>query len=132
MSQENVEIVRSGFAAWNAGDMDALADLFADDIVLRLPEGWPEPGPYVGRDEAIRQFKQNREVFESDRLEPITEFMGAGDRVLVRLIWRGMGGEGPESALEWTILCSVRRGRVVSIEYFWDHAEALEAAGLRE
>jgi len=26
----------------------------------------------------------------------------------------------------------VRKGKIVTIEFFWDHAEALEAAGLRE
>jgi ketosteroid isomerase-like protein len=64
-------------------------------------------------------------------LEPISDFIGAGDRVLVRLIWRGVC-QGPESALEWTIVCTVRKGSIISIEYFWDHAQALEAVGLRE
>lgn len=58
MSQENVEIVRGGFAAWNAGDMDALGQVLADDVVLRLPEGWPEPGPYLGRKAAMRQSRR--------------------------------------------------------------------------
>ena len=48
MSQENVEIVRRGFEAWNAGDMDALRELYDPGIIWRRPEGWPEPGPYVG------------------------------------------------------------------------------------
>ena len=35
MSQENVEIVRRGFDAWNAGRMDALRDLYAPDVIVR-------------------------------------------------------------------------------------------------
>jgi ketosteroid isomerase-like protein len=27
---------------------------------------------------------------------------------------------------------TMRKGRIFGIEYFWDHAEALEAAGLKE
>jgi ketosteroid isomerase-like protein len=50
MSQENVEVVRAVFGAWNAGDMDALRELYHPDAVLRMPEGWPEPGRmWVGR-----------------------------------------------------------------------------------
>ena len=49
MSQENVEVCASGFEAWNAGDMDALRDLLDPDVIMRMPEGWPEPGPYVAR-----------------------------------------------------------------------------------
>jgi ketosteroid isomerase-like protein len=131
MSEENVEVVRAGVAAWNSGDMGAFAELLAIDVILRLPEGWPEPGPYVGREAAMRQFRQNRETFETDSLEPISDFIGVGDRVLVRLIWRGKG-QGPESALEWTNVCTVRRGRVIDIDYLWDHAEALKAVGLAE
>ena len=62
MSQENVEIVRAVFAAWNAGDMDAIRELYHPDAVMRSAEGWPEPGPYYGRDAVMRQFVQNREA----------------------------------------------------------------------
>ena len=31
MSQENVEIVRAAYDAWNAGEMDALSDLYDPD-----------------------------------------------------------------------------------------------------
>jgi ketosteroid isomerase-like protein len=66
MSQENVELVRGGFEAWNAGDMNVLRDLFHPDAVLRMPEGWPEPGPYVGREAIMRQFDQMRETWDAD------------------------------------------------------------------
>jgi ketosteroid isomerase-like protein len=131
MSQETVDVVQAGFEAWNAGDMDAFGELLAADVILRLPDGWPEPGPYLGREATMRQFEQNRAVFDADTLEPIGDFIGVGDRVLVRMIWRGLG-QGPESALEWTNMCTVRKGKVMTIEYFWDHAEALEALGLSE
>ena len=48
MSQENVEVVRASFVAWNERDMDAYRDLYAHDAVLRMPEGWPEPVPTTG------------------------------------------------------------------------------------
>ena len=41
-------------------------------------------------------------------------------------------GQGPESNIETTQVSTVRNGRIVYQEFFWDHAEALEAAGLRE
>ena len=44
MSQENVEIVRRGFEAWNAGEMERLAELYDPDVIMRAPPGWPEPG----------------------------------------------------------------------------------------
>jgi ketosteroid isomerase-like protein len=83
----------------------------------------------VGRDAVMRQFEQLRGTWDSDAAEPIGDFTDAGDRVLVRMVWRGVG-QGPESRMEWTYVATFREGKVVGVEYFWDHAEALAAAGL--
>ena len=96
---------------------------------MRTPEGWPEPGPLVGREAVMRQFEQLRGTWNSDTAEPIGEFTEAGDRVLVRMVWRGVG-QGPESRMEWTYVAAFSEGKVVGVEYFWDHAEALAAAEL--
>jgi triphosphoribosyl-dephospho-CoA synthetase len=34
MSQENVEIVRAAFEAWNAGNMDAVRELHDPDVIV--------------------------------------------------------------------------------------------------
>ena len=98
------------------------------DVIVRTAEGWPEPGPFVGREAVMRQWEQLRETWDADALEPISDFIDAGDRVVVRFIWRG-AGHGPESNMELTGVYTVRKGRIFSMEFFWDHAEALEAAG---
>jgi ketosteroid isomerase-like protein len=51
--------------------------------------------------------------------------------VLVRTGWHGVGS-GPALDMEWSNVFTIRDGRVVKVRYLWDHAEALEAAGLRE
>ena len=60
MSEENVEVARAYFEAWNAGDMDALREVYHPDLIVRAPEGWPEPGPFVGREAVISQAKRRR------------------------------------------------------------------------
>ena len=131
MSQENVEVDRATFKAWNELDMDALRNLYSSDIIMRHPEGWPEPGPSVGQEAVIRQFEQIREAWDADAMELIKDFIDVGDRVAVRMVLHGEG-RGPEANIEMTNVVTVRNGRIVFIEYFWDHAEALEAVGLSE
>jgi ketosteroid isomerase-like protein len=131
MSQENVEIVRAVFAAWNAGDMDAVRELYDPEVIMRSVPDWPEPGPFVGRDAVMRQFEQQREAFDADDLAPISDFLDGADHVVVRLIWRG-AGHGPESTLEITSVYTVRQRKVLYQEFFWNHADALEAVGLSE
>ncbi len=131
MSQQNVDIVRAVLEAWNAPDMVAWRELHDPDVIMRNPEGWPEPGPFVGLDAVMRNFEEAREIWDTDTIEPISDFIAAGDRVLVRTIWRA-AGRGPASNMEFTIVFTVRKRRVVQIEFSWDHAEALEAVGLSE
>jgi ketosteroid isomerase-like protein len=132
MSQENVEVVQASFEAFNAGDMDAWANLLAPDVIWRPPKDWPEPGPYAGREAVLRQVQQNREAWDADTAEPIGDFIDAADRVVVRFVWRVRGHGPPASNWEITCVYTVRKGKISAFEFFWDHADALEAAGLRE
>ena len=129
MSQENVEIVKAAIAEWNAGDMDGLREVFDPDVIVRLPEGWPEPGPFVGREAVMGQWERNREVWDADTLEPVGDLIDAGDRVVVRWIWRGVA-RGPESHLEFTAVYTMRNGLIVSLEIFHSKDEALKALEL--
>jgi hypothetical protein len=131
MSQENVEIVRRGVEAWNAGDMDAFRELHDPEVIVQTVENWPEPGPYVGREAVMRSLEQLRDTWNANTMEVTSDFTDAGDRVVVRFIWHG-AGHGPQLNLEMTDVLTVRKGRIRGHEYFWDHAEALQAAGLSE
>ena len=131
MARENVEIVRSAFESWNAADMDAFREFYDAEVVVRTAEGWPEPGPYVGREAAMRFHEQLRDTWDVNTLVPIGDFIDAGDRVAVRYIWHG-AGHGPDMNMEVTLLFTMRKGRIVLQEFFWDHAEALEAAGVSQ
>jgi ketosteroid isomerase-like protein len=131
MSDQNVAVVGAGYDAWNADDMDALRRLFDPDATLRMPEGWPEPGPFIGREAVMRELEQLRETWDSDALEPVGDFIDVGDRVALRFVWRG-AGHGPASNVELTAIYTVRGGRLFAIEHFWDHSKALEALELDE
>jgi ketosteroid isomerase-like protein len=131
MSQENVEVVQAQFEAWNIGDMDAWSNFLASDVTWRPTQDWPEPGPFVGRDAVMRQAGQLRETWDADALEPTSDYIHGADRVVVRFVWHGRG-HGPASNMEVTCVYTVRKGRIVAFEFFWDLAEALEAVGLSE
>jgi ketosteroid isomerase-like protein len=132
MSQENVEILRALYEAWNARNMDAFPEMYdLDAMIVRGLEGWPESDPFVGREAIIGYFKQLRETWDSDTLEPIGDFAVVGARVAVRQLWRGEG-RGPDLNMEFTAIYTFRKGKIFLIEFFWDHAEALETLGLSE
>jgi ketosteroid isomerase-like protein len=132
MSQQNVELARAAFAAWNAGDMTAYRELCHPDVIGQGPADWPEPGPFVGRDAVMHQWEQQRETWgDADVAEPISEFIDAGDQVAVRHIWRATG-HGPEMSMEITVRYTFREGRIFRLDYFWDYAAVLATMGLSE
>ena len=131
MSRGNVEVVRRGLEAWNAGDMATLRETYDPAVVMYHLEGWPEPGPSIGREAVMRQWEKQREIWDIDTVEPVSDFIEAGNRVVLRFGWRG-SGSGPEMELEMTAVQTLRKGKIIVIEWFWDHDEALEAVGLSE
>src|SRR6478736_1354336 len=131
MSRENVEIVRASFEPWNAGDMDAYRDLYDPHAVMRPLEGWPEPGPHFGREAVMRELDRMRTTFDTTGAEVLGDFIDVADRVAVRFILRAVG-HGPGVAQELTALFTVRKGKILALELFWDHAEVLGFLGLAE
>ena len=130
MTQENVELTRRAFDAFNRRDLDAFLalmdddveavpragaiegessfrghdgvrrwwertarcfspDFLAPDVISRPPDGWPEPGPFMGKEAVVRQCMQLRDTWNADTLELISDFIDVGDRVVVRVIWHG-------------------------------------------
>jgi ketosteroid isomerase-like protein len=131
MSQENIQFMRAAYETWNSGDMDAFGELYDPDAIMRPVEGWPEPGPFLGREAIMREWEHIREAWNADVVEPISDFIDAGDRCREAHLARHRR-RWPEVNMEVTNVLMVRKGRIVYQEFFWNHAEALETLGLTE
>ena len=131
MSQENVDVIRAAYEAWNAGDTNAVRDLHHPDVIARYGAAWPEPGPFVGRDAVVRQIEELRETWDTSKAEAVTDFIDAGDRVVAEFVWRGTG-HGPAFDFRGAAVYTMRDGMIFEIEYFGNLAEALNAVGLSE
>jgi len=130
MSQQNVEIVLKDLEHWNRGDMDAFVALWDDDVILQAAEGWPEP-VYRGK-EAVRSFYEGfAEIVGRDSV--IEGLIDMGDVVVTRMRAHMTGVQsGLEGDMRFSQVTTFKDGKVVRAEFFWDHQEALKAAGLSE
>ena len=133
MSQENVELVRQGYEAWNRGDLEWQLDHIAPDHEFQTAQLFPDTeAVYRGR-RGWRQFWNTfREPWETllvevQRIEPIGE-----DRVLALYRFHGRGRDGVEVALEYANLITIENGLATRNVAFADWDQALEAAGLSE
>jgi ketosteroid isomerase-like protein len=134
MSQESVEIVRAAWDAWLRRDMDALAEYFDPDIVYDLTHFREWPDPIARGSEAVRRLQTEwLEVW--DALEAgVDEFLAAREGRVVVLTWqRGRGRQsGLPMEFDWTLIVTVRDGKLTRGDAYDDRSQALEAAGLSE
>jgi ketosteroid isomerase-like protein len=133
MSQENVEIVRQAYEAFNLRDLDALAELAEPDWVMDWSRSiGPQRGVYRGRAGAEAWIAAISEAFESFEILPL-EYLGAGDRIVIPTRVKGRGrGSGIVVDAAGVTLWELERGKVVRLTLFGTRHEALEAAGLKE
>ena len=133
MSQENVEIVRRGYEAFNRGDREAWLATLDPNVELVFPflelEG---QGPAHGHSGAAQLWDTWRTTFANASFE-VDTIRDLGDTMFValRVRGRGTGSEVPIEQRGWHVM-NWRDGRVIRVRAFLREAEALEAAGLAE
>ena len=144
MSRENVEIVRRLYReitrdlSGPAGEGEIRPpplELLDEEIEWRGPREFPDLAePLYGHDGVRRYMEKVMEAIEDYRMVP-EEFIDAGDDQV--LVFSREGGRGRASGAEvqthptahlWTI----RDGKAVRMQSYWERSDALEAAGLRQ
>jgi steroid delta-isomerase-like uncharacterized protein len=80
-----VELVRRSFETFNTGDIEACVRLLRPDFIANFP-GAPEPT--IGSEAWKQNATMFRAAFPDLRIE-IDDIFGSGDRVAVRLTFRG-------------------------------------------
>ena len=142
MSQENVEIVRRLFEAFqNVFQRDDPATagtlfdsgLLADDAEWIPFRGWPGPQSYRGRDGFVEFWSTWTEDFEGWSVE-LERLVDGGDEQVVALFRQTATGRGSGTPvkLHFGLVYELEDGRVIRMQNYMDPAEALEAAGLSE
>ncbi len=127
MSQENVQLVRSGIE-----DVEAFWGLLDEHVVWDIRE-FPTldlNDVYVGRDAVIEGSRHYWGTWDDYHLEA-EELIDAGSSVVVVVDERGRGrGSGAPFERRWAQVWTFSRGRIVRWELFADRAAALRAVGL--
>jgi hypothetical protein len=132
MSRERFDDLLEELAvAWNEDDMDAFRSMLHAEVRHMPPRGWPEPGPFVGRDAVMTHFEQLREAFHAETVAVADVTPVDPERVLVQIIWRGTG-LGPDAEIRFWQVNSFRDGLLIGMDQYWERDEALEAARASE
>jgi ketosteroid isomerase-like protein len=133
MSEEDVERVRRGFAAYNRRDLDGTLANWAPDAVLDWsnPRGF-DAAVFRGHREIQAFWQRMLEAFDEVRIEiddPVEVERGP---VLVENVAYLRGRDGIEVQARSAFLLGIRDGKTTSLTLYQTKEEALEAARVSE
>jgi ketosteroid isomerase-like protein len=133
MSEENVEVIRKAAAVFNAEGPEAAARrFFAEDVEFHDPPDSPSPRVARGREAVRKQFNSFNEAWEKHRTEPQEIRAVSTDKVLLVSVEHFVGRDGIEVKAPAAAVFTLRDGKIIRWEAFWEKQRALEAAGLSE
>jgi ketosteroid isomerase-like protein len=135
VSEQDVQVVRHQFAATNERDFARAMDIYAEDVVLVVGEGWGiTAGRYEGKAAVGEWFGDWFRQFADDYRFEIIESRDLGGGVV--FLGAKHGGSGRASGVaigsESGYLYRVVDGRIRQVQLFVTPADALEAASLPE
>jgi ketosteroid isomerase-like protein len=132
MPSENAEIVLEGFPLFEAEDFEGLERLWHPDGRVTAPAGWPEPGPFEGRDAVISQFRRLASDMGEHHLRDVELVVEEDEWIVLTFLWDIRGaGSGASFAAKMAAAYRVHEGKIREAHFRWTAEEALEAAGFR-
>jgi ketosteroid isomerase-like protein len=133
MSEDNVEIVRSGLGVFTStGELSAA---IAPDLVWDMStfQGWPEDPLYHRREGFGGFLAAWRDPYDDWSLSVEQVLDAGGDQVVALVTQRGRPhGSDSEVHLRYGLVFSLDDGLIRRIQAYATAAEAMEAVGLRD
>src|SRR5687767_7631750 len=134
MSEENVELHRRGYDAWNRGDVEGWLGLVDAKVeIIPMTAQFEGGGPLRGHGSARRLWESWAATFPDRQFEvdQIRDLGGDTTIAAVRFQGRGVGSGVPVEQQVWHVIWW-RNKKIARWQAFPTEADALEAAGLSE
>jgi hypothetical protein len=120
-AEENVELVRRGYEAFNTADMATLTALFDEDASWHTPGRSPIAGDAVGRDAVFAQF--GRYVGETGGTfkAALQDLFASEDGRVIGLHHNSGERGGKQLEVDCCIVFEIKDGKLIDgAEYFFD------------
>jgi ketosteroid isomerase-like protein len=134
MSRENLELLAEYLQRGSDGDVDGAAEFWDPDITWRPAEGAIDDTGEMHGPEALRRYIQDWFEMFDDLTVVAEELFEAGDDRVVAV--QRMAGRaklsGIETEIRFSVVYTLRDGKIVQGREYMDREQALDAVGLRE
>jgi ketosteroid isomerase-like protein len=131
MSQENVEIVRAFYDAWERQDIEFILANCDPDIVIVQPSEVPDAKTYLGHTGVRAAFEDWPKQWESFRVK-LVRLIDIDEERLISVNRQMLSARGIDFDQEVAFLHTQRDGKAIRVDMFLTAEQALKAAGLSE
>ena len=133
MSQENAELVRAAYDAYNREGINGIIRYLDPEVEWRNPADSPIAGVFVGHQGVLEWQRLADQAFESMQFEPerIDELPGGRTLAVSRFRFRARAG-GMDAEVAFVHLITWRGGTATAVRMFTSEAAALADLGLQE
>jgi hypothetical protein len=120
-AEQNADVVRRGYAAFNAADITTLTELMPDNVSWHTPGRSRVAGDHIGRQAVFAQFGryggETNGTFKAD----LRQVFGSDNGVVVAIHHNSGERQGKRLDSNCCLVFEVRNGQIVSgREYFFD------------
>ncbi len=120
-ADENAEIVRRGYAAFNAADMETLTELFDEGASWHTPGRGPLAGDHQGREAIFAQFGQYGGQTGGTFKATLQHVLAGDDDRVVGVHHNSADRDGKHLEVDGCVVFELKDGRVVDgREHFFD------------
>jgi ketosteroid isomerase-like protein len=123
---ENAARVRDGYAAFNRGDVDALIELFAEDIVWHFPGTSKIAGEHIGRDACLAMLGAYGAASGGTLQANLIDVMASDDRV-AGLANDTASRDGRTLNVDAVVIFTLRDGKVTEARHLFDDQASVDA-----
>lgn len=129
MTEDFETWMKQSVAAMNQGDKESWSRKMSADVMVRPVDGWPDPGPFVGIDDAWDFYQGIENNFESSGPHELVEATEFGPKALAA-VKRRVRPKGMDEDVDITVymVFKFEDGLVRENVNFLDRHEALAAA----
>jgi ketosteroid isomerase-like protein len=130
MADENIEIVRRGYAAWNGGDLAAVLELVDPSFEWHEASEVPGGVHVYTREQFESYLRSLGRHWQSFRFEP-QELREAGDLVVADVLELARGrASGAEVTQRFVHVWTMRARRACRMKAYLDKREAMRESGI--
>jgi ketosteroid isomerase-like protein len=124
---EDAARIRDGYAAFNRNDVEALVDLFAEDIVWHFPGTSKVAGEHVGRDAALTMLGAYGAASGGTLQANLIDVMASDDHHVAG--WANDTASTEDRSLDVgaIVLFTLRDGKVIEARHHFDDQAAVDA-----